>query len=105
MVKEFVKICTENEIAEGQVKTFEINDMAIAVARFEGQVYALDDVCTHDGGDLGAGAVVRGQIQCPRHGARFDLKTGAVTQMPAIFPIGTYEVRIENGDVLIAIPS
>lgn len=103
MTGEFKRICGDNEIAEGTVKTFRIEDTAIAVARYDGVVYAVDDICTHDGGDLGAGDIVDGQIQCPRHGARFDLKTGNATQMPAVIGVGTYRVRIENGDILVAL--
>lgn len=103
MADEFKRLCAENEIPEGTVKTFEIHDRAIAVARNEGIVYAVDDICTHDGGELGAGDIVNGQIQCPRHGARFDLKTGNATQMPAVIGIKTYRIKIENGDILVAL--
>lgn len=102
MADEFKRLCTEDEIPEGTVKTFEIHGKAIAVARYDGVVYAVDDICTHDGGELGAGDIVNGQIQCPRHGARFDLKTGSATQMPAVIGIGTYRIKIENGDILVA---
>lgn len=103
MADEFKMLCTENEIAEGTIKTFKVEDKAIAVARYEGVLYALDNICTHDEGELGAGYVVKGQIQCPRHGARFDLKTGNATQMPAVIGIKTYRIKIENGDILVAL--
>ncbi|MEE8417914.1 MAG: non-heme iron oxygenase ferredoxin subunit [candidate division Zixibacteria bacterium] len=103
MADEFKMLCTENEIAEGTVKTFKVEDKAIVVARYEGVLYALDNICTHDEGELGAGDVVKGQIQCPRHGARFDLKTGNATQMPAVMGIKTYRIKIENGDILVAL--
>ncbi len=103
MSDEFKMLCTENEIAEGTVKTFKVEDKAIAVARYEGVLYAVDNICTHDEGELGAGDVVKGQIQCPRHGARFDLKTGNATQMPAVIGIKTYRIKIENGDILVAL--
>lgn len=103
MADEFKRLCSENEIAEGTVKTFRIDNKAIAVAQYDGIVYAVDDICTHDGGDLGAGDIVNGQIQCPRHGARFDLKTGDATRMPAVIGIKTYRVKIEDGDILVAL--
>ncbi len=103
MAGEFKMLCSDDEIAEGTVKTFIIEDKAIAVARYEGVLYALDNICTHDEGELGAGDVVKGQIQCPRHGARFDLKTGNATQMPAVIGIKTYRIKIENGDILVAL--
>jgi 3-phenylpropionate/trans-cinnamate dioxygenase ferredoxin subunit len=104
-VEEYTKICAESDLSEGQVSTFEINGRPVAVAKFEGVIYAVDDVCTHDGGDLGEGSVVKGQIQCPRHGARFDLKTGEVTRMPAVFAIDTYEVKIVDREVFIGVPA
>jgi 3-phenylpropionate/trans-cinnamate dioxygenase ferredoxin component len=104
MVQVFVKACDENEIVEGKVKTVEIKDRPIAIARYGGQLYAIDNICTHDGGHLGEGNVIQGQIQCPRHGARFDLKTGQMTRMPAVIGISTYEVKVENGQVFVAIP-
>lgn len=105
MTSEFSRACAEGDIADGQVRTFEINGQPIALAKYDGQIFAVADVCTHDGGDLGAGDVVKGQIQCPRHGARFELKTGKVTRMPAVFGIETYEVKIEDGQVFVAVPS
>jgi len=65
--------------------------------------YAVQDLCTHDDGPLGEGTLVDGQIQCPRHGARFDVKTGAVGRMPAIVPIRVYPVKVEGEDVLVQI--
>jgi 3-phenylpropionate/trans-cinnamate dioxygenase ferredoxin subunit len=103
MADGFIKICDESEIAEGAVKTFRIEDKAIAVARYDGVVYAVDNVCTHDGGELGAGDIINGQIQCPRHGARFDLKTGDATQMPAVIGIRTYRMKIEDGNILVSL--
>jgi 3-phenylpropionate/trans-cinnamate dioxygenase ferredoxin subunit len=102
MVEEFVKVCRENDVAEGSIKNFNVDGKSIALARYKGAIYAVDDVCTHDGGDLGGGDIIDGQVQCPRHGARFDLKTGEATQMPAVMGIKTYRVKIEDGDVLIA---
>lgn len=102
MIDKFVKVCREDEMAEGSIKTFNVGDKSIALVKDDGAIYAIDDICTHDGGDLGGGDLVDGQIQCPRHGARFDLRTGEATQMPAVIGIETYEVRIEDGDVLVA---
>jgi 3-phenylpropionate/trans-cinnamate dioxygenase ferredoxin subunit len=104
MAREFTKVCAENEIEEGGIKTISLEGRPLALAKYEGHIYAIDDICTHDGGDLGEGDVVKGQIQCPRHGARFDLKTGQVTRMPAVIGIGTYEVKIDNGFIYVAIP-
>ena len=104
MVTEFIRVCEEKDIKDGELKEIEIEGRLIALAKYDGVIYAVDNICTHDGGTLSQGAVVKGMVQCPRHGARFDLKTGQVIRMPAVIPIGTYEVKIENGEVLLAIP-
>jgi 3-phenylpropionate/trans-cinnamate dioxygenase ferredoxin subunit len=61
------------------------------------------DLCTHDNGTLSDNALVDGEIECPRHGGRFNPATGAATQMPAMFPIKAFPVRIEGDNVLVAI--
>lgn len=101
MVEKFVKVCREDDIDEGSIRNFNVDGKSIALAKYGGELYAVDDICTHDGGDLGGGDLVDGQVQCPRHGARFDLKTGEATQMPAVIGIGTYKVKIEDGDVVV----
>lgn len=102
MSEQYQLVCPENEIAEGTIVKVNVDGKSILLARYQGMIYALDDVCTHDEGQLADGDLVDGQIQCPRHGARFDLKTGAATRMPAIVGIGIYKVRVENGEVYVA---
>ncbi len=103
MAGDFVKICRDDEIADGEIRQARVGDSSILLARYDGRLYALDDFCSHDGAALGDGDIVDGQIQCPRHGARFDLKTGAATQMPAVVGIETFDVKIDNGDIYVAI--
>jgi 3-phenylpropionate/trans-cinnamate dioxygenase ferredoxin subunit len=103
MIAQFEKVCRIDEIAEGAARVFHINGRSILVARHDGNVYALDNICSHDGGDLGGGNIVDGQIECPRHGARFDIRTGEATRMPAVCEIDTYDVKIENGDLFVAV--
>ena len=103
MAGDFSKVCDDSELVEGAVKTVSIDDKLILLARYQGAVYAIDDVCTHDGAELGDGDVIDGHIQCPRHGARFDLKTGAAVRMPAIIGISTYPVKIEDGGIFVAL--
>lgn len=103
MSDDFMRICPLDEIVEGSVQSRTVDGRMILLARDNDGVYALDDVCTHDGGELGAGDLVNGQVQCPRHGARFDLKTGAATRMPAVIGIRTHVVKIEDGEVYVKI--
>jgi 3-phenylpropionate/trans-cinnamate dioxygenase ferredoxin subunit len=67
----------------------------------DGEFYAIDDVCTHDGGPLGEGELDGEQIECPRHGARFDVRTGKAVTFPAVHPVGTWPVKVEVKDVLV----
>lgn len=101
MIKQYVRVANENEIPEGQVRVFEVQDARVAVCRTGGVFYAFEDVCTHDDGPLGEGGLDGVEIECPRHGARFDVRTGAVCRMPAVAPIQVFPLRVENGDVLV----
>ncbi len=101
MIGQYVKICGVNDLAEGEVRTFKVNDHDILLAKYQGEIFALENICSHDGGELGEGRLVRGQLECPRHGARFDLKTGDAKAMPAAVGIGTYDLKIEDGEVMV----
>ncbi len=103
MIGQYTKVCSLSELKEGQVRGFSVNGREIILALAAGTVYALDNLCTHDGGDLGDGELKNGHVECPRHGAWFDIKTGAATRMPAVEMIQTYDVKIENGDIFVAV--
>ena len=77
----------------------DVNDDPVVLVRFDNSVVAFEDICTHDGGDISSGCVAEGAIECPRHGARFCLKTGAVLAPPAYEPLHLFPVKIENGTV------
>ena len=68
---------------------------------------AIDNVCTHDGGVLGEGELEECEVECPRHGARFDLQSGEVRALPAVFPVNAYPVRVVDGlvEVDISVPT
>lgn len=102
--RRWVAIAAPEDIAEGEVRTFSVDPGKVAVARKEGQLYAVQDLCTHDDGPLGEGALDGYAIVCPRHGAKFDIRTGAVLLMPAIIPISTFPVMEKDGQVLVAVP-
>lgn len=98
---DFQKVATTNELPPGGKKLVEIDGRAVAVFNVDGQFYAIDDVCTHDGGPLVEGELDGDQIECPRHGARFNVKTGAALSMPAFEPVATHEVKVEGSDILV----
>lgn len=104
-MSEFIKVATVDEIPEGGSKLVEVDFVRVALFNLAGQIYALEDVCTHDGGPLVEGTVIRGcEVMCPRHGARFDIRTGKALSFPAFESTKTYSVRIEGQDVLIESP-
>jgi 3-phenylpropionate/trans-cinnamate dioxygenase ferredoxin component len=79
----------------------EVDGAQVAIFNLEGRLYAIEDVCTHDGGILTGGPIEGDQIVCPRHGARFCIRTGAALTPPAFEPTATFPVRIENGAVQV----
>ncbi len=98
----WITVAKVEELKEpGSYKAVEINEERIAVFNVEGRYYAIQDVCTHDGGILTGGEVHGKVITCPRHGAQFDLTTGAVLRMPAVEPIQTYPVRVQGDEVQV----
>jgi 3-phenylpropionate/trans-cinnamate dioxygenase ferredoxin component len=102
---QFVKVLPDNGITEGQVTVVEAKGKRIALCRYKGTLYAIDDRCTHDNGPLGEGELVEGEIECPRHGARFDIHTGKALCLPAVGAVRTYEVDVKEGEIWIGIPA
>lgn len=90
--------------ADGRPETFEVEDRHIAVYRLHDGYFAIEDICTHDGGPLAEGEVEDDVVICPRHGARFSIRTGAALSLPAITAVERYPVRIEGDDLLVGLP-
>ncbi len=101
---EYYNVAKVGDIKNYQVKQYTVNDHRIVLANVEGTYFATQDLCTHDGGPLGEGEVFDHEIECPRHGARFDLRTGEVVALPAMFPIKTFPVRVEGDNIQVAFP-
>ncbi|UCE66064.1 MAG: non-heme iron oxygenase ferredoxin subunit [Candidatus Zixiibacteriota bacterium] len=99
----WVRVCPESELAEGEIRSFDIEGDTILLARYGDKIFALEDTCSHDGAELSNGDLINSQIQCSRHGGRFDLETGEATQMPAIVGIKSYYVEIKDGDIYVAL--
>jgi 3-phenylpropionate/trans-cinnamate dioxygenase ferredoxin subunit len=97
----FVEVARADEIAPGEKKIVEVDGVLVVVVNLAGEYYAIEDVCTHDGGPLGEGELAGHELICPRHGARFDVRTGEALTLPAFEAAPTYEVRVENGNVLV----
>jgi 3-phenylpropionate/trans-cinnamate dioxygenase ferredoxin component len=100
---EFVKVAARSEIPPGGKKLVELDGRAIAVFNVGGSFSAIDDVCTHDGGPLAEGDFQGTEVRCPRHGARFDVRTGKALCFPAFEPVPTHLVEVRGDDVFIAL--
>jgi 3-phenylpropionate/trans-cinnamate dioxygenase ferredoxin component len=85
------------------VRVVEAHGMRVALCNVDGNVYAVEDRCTHDDGPLGEGFLEGEEIECPRHGARFDVKTGAVRCLPAVVPIRTFKVQLTGDEIQVAL--
>ena len=104
-MSEFIKVATVDEIPVGGAKLVEVDFVRVALFNLAGEIYAIEDVCTHDGGPLVEGKVVNGcEVMCPRHGARFDIRTGNALSFPAFEPTKSYAVQIDGNDVWIEQP-
>ena len=98
----FVKVCPVAEVPAEGALAVKVEGRAVAVVRTGEQVYAISDLCSHAEVSLSEGEVYDGTIECWLHGSCFDLRTGAPTNPPATRPIGTFPVRVTDGDVWVA---
>lgn len=97
----FVTIATVDQVPPGALKVFRYKGKRIAVSQVEGAFYAIDDICSHDNGPLGEGALKGDEVECPRHGARFSVRTGAALSMPAVVGVKAYKVRVDGAHLQI----
>ena len=98
---DWITVAPVEEFKPGTRETVDADGTQIVVFNLEGKYYAIEDMCTHDGGHLTGGEIDGDQIICPRHGARFCIRTGAALTAPAYEATATFPVRIENGDVQV----
>ena len=99
---QFEFACKLSELKPRVAKTIEVNDRFVVLVKLaDGKIYCVEDLCTHDGSTLGDGELDGDCLVCPRHGAKFDVKTGDAMCMPATEPTLSHEVRIENDEVFV----
>ena len=99
MAQRFVKVAKTSEIFPRMAHMVQVEGLSLAVCSVGGEFYAVENVCTHDGGPLDRGWLDGYQIECPRHGARFDVRSGAPVCVPAKIPIKAYPVRVRGDDI------
>lgn len=102
---EYVEVGPASDLPNGERLFVNIDNLDIVVFNIAGNYFAIGDVCSHDNGPLGDGELDGEEVICPRHGARFDLRTGKATALPAVVDIPAYPVRVVDGQIEVGIPA
>ena len=100
---DFHTLGTVDEVGPGEIKQYLVEDRFVALCNVEGEFHAFEDVCTHQFTHLSEGEFAGSEVKCPLHGAKFDVKTGAAKSLPAVKPVPKHEVKVENGNVYVAL--
>jgi 3-phenylpropionate/trans-cinnamate dioxygenase ferredoxin subunit len=103
-VADFVKVASVTDLPPGERLWHDFEEETVIVFNVAGQFYAIADLCTHDDGPLGDGELEGHEVTCPRHGARFDVRTGKALCLPAVTGVPTYAVKVEDGAILVESP-
>ena len=100
-MSEWINVFNENALINGENSVIDVDGTDVAIFKIDDEFFAIEDVCSHDGTEIASGELDGDEIICPRHGARFCVKTGAVKSAPAYEDIHSYPVRIVDGMVQI----
>jgi 3-phenylpropionate/trans-cinnamate dioxygenase ferredoxin subunit len=105
-MSEIVTLCRIDELSSGQARRFDVGGHRIALVRTDDEFYAIGDRCSHENYSLAEGEVWvdEREIECPRHGSTFDLRTGVPCSLPATHAVAVYEVKVEDGNVSVVLP-
>ena len=98
---DWIDVCAAKALADNENVIVDVDGTEVAIFKIDGQFFAIEDVCTHDGAEIASGKLEGDEIICPRHGARFCVKTGAVKCAPAYEDVDTFPVRVEEGQLQI----
>lgn len=101
---EFYEIAAAADVPNGERLFVEIDEAYLVVFNIAGQIFAIEDICSHDDGPLGDGDLEGHEVACPRHGARFDVRTGKALTLPAVENISAYPVRIVDEKIQVGLP-
>jgi 3-phenylpropionate/trans-cinnamate dioxygenase ferredoxin subunit len=102
---EYVTVASVAELAAGERLLVEIDGRPLAVFQIAGEYFAIADVCSHDDGPVAEGPLNGYEIECPRHGAHFDVRDGRVLSLPAVIDIPAYPVRVVDGEIQVGLPA
>lgn len=103
-MSDWIDVAAQSEFTAGTWRSADVDGTLVAVFNLDGEYYAIEDVCTHDGGILTGGMLENDEIVCPRHGARFSVRTGEVLAPPAYEDVRTFPVRVDAGKVQVRDP-
>ncbi|CAD6878656.1 Ferredoxin, 2Fe-2S [Methylomonas albis] len=103
-MSDWIDVVAEAALANGEHVVVDVDGIDVAIFKIDDQCYAIEDVCTHDGAEIASGELDGDEIICPRHGARFCVKTGAVKCAPAYEDVTTFAVRIVDGRIQVENP-
>ncbi len=96
-------VASSDDVSTGKAHVVVVDDIQILLCRTENAVYAVEDVCSHDGGALDQGELLGERIECPRHGAQFDVTTGKNLTLPAVRPIRSFPAREQGGQIEVEV--
>ncbi len=103
MSDSWIDVALASAVTPGEYEIVDTDEQVIAVVNVAGEFFAIEDVCTHDGEELTGGPIEDDQIVCPRHGAKFCLRTGAALTAPAYEPVRTFPVRVQDGMIQVSV--
>ena len=99
----FVRVAALSDVPPDSLKAVEVGGVRICLVHIDGEIHALRDNCSHRDFPLSAGTLEAGTIECAWHGARFDVASGRAVRLPAIKPVRKYDVKVEDGDIFVAV--
>ena len=101
MIEEYQRVAEKKELQEGGLLKVEADGEYIVLSMINGRIYAIDAVCSHEGGPLEDGTLDGYEVECPWHGSKFDVRTGKPTKPPARQAVPVYEVKVEDNNILV----
>lgn len=100
-MSEYIQVARLSELPDPSKRTVEVDGVMVVLAHVSGEVFCIDDVCTHDGGPLGDGPLCGFELACPRHGAKFDVRDGRALTMPATQDTAVHDVRVDGDEIWV----
>lgn len=102
-MEDFIKVTTTDDIQDGEIKSYLVETEVVCICNVKGEYYAFKDQCSHQEFPLSDGELEGNVVTCAYHGAEFDVTTGEALCMPAVEPVETYEIKIEDGEIYVAL--